>query len=203
MPSAGRQMSAGTATLAVGKPSSRPRPSPRRTTPRTSWSPPEHGRRPRPLRPRPAAGGSGSTTPAGRPRSPRPTRSRPCDVEAQLGAHAAQQRHVALAAVAEMEVLAHDHGPGVEMARQHLSRSPRPTPATAPVEAHDQRVVDAGRGQQLELLVEVGQQLRRRLRPHDRGRVAVEGHDRRRAPSSAAMARTWPITCWCPRCTPS
>ena len=39
------------------------------------------------------------------------------------------------------------------------------------------RVVDAGRGQQLELLVEVGEQAGRRLGAHDHGRVAVEGDD--------------------------
>ena len=39
--------------------------------------------------------------------------------------------------------------------------------------------VDAGGGEQLEALLVVGQQLRRRLRPHDRRRVAIERqHDR-------------------------
>ena len=46
------------------------------------------------------------------------------------------------------------------------------------VEVHDVGGVDAGGGEQLELLVEVAQQAGRRLGPHDHGRVAVEGdHD--------------------------
>ena len=47
------------------------------------------------------------------------------------------------------------------------------------VEVHDDRGVDAGRGEQLEALLGRRQQLRRRLRAHDRRRVAVEReHDR-------------------------
>ena len=51
--------------------------------------------------------------------------------------------------------------------------------------------VDAGRGEQLEALLGVGEQLRCRLGAHDRRRVAVEReHDRTGAESASAIART-------------
>ena len=41
-------------------------------------------------------------------------------------------------------------------------------------------MIDAGVGQQLDLLLQVGEQQRSRLRPHDHGRVTVERHHRGR-----------------------
>ena len=46
------------------------------------------------------------------------------------------------------------------------------------VEVHDERVIDPGRRQQRELLLEVGEEQGRRLGSHDHGRVTIEGHDR-------------------------
>ena len=64
--------------------------------------------------------------------------------------------------------------------------------------------VDAGRGEQLEALLRVREQLRRRLRADDHRRVTVERqHHRPGAVSSAAIARTWSMTAWWPRWTPS
>ena len=93
-------------------------------------------------------------------------------------AHLGQEGHVALAAVAEVEVLPHHHQPGVEALDQLpgdelLGRLVGPLL----VEADDHRPVDTGRRQQLELLVEVAEQQRGRLGTHHRGRVAVEGDD--------------------------
>ena len=44
----------------------------------------------------------------------------PVDVEAVLGAHPLQERHVALAAVTEVEVVADDDRLGPQAADQHL-----------------------------------------------------------------------------------
>src|SRR5690606_26722466 len=89
-----------------------------------------------------------------------------------------QQVDVAAAAVPEVEVLADDDDPGVEAVDQHLADEVLGRLAAAGlVEGDDQAVVDPRLGQQLELLVEVGEQPGRRLGSHDRGRVAVEGDD--------------------------
>ena len=47
------------------------------------------------------------------------------------------------------------------------------------VERQHHRGVDAGRGEQLEALLGIGEQLRRRLRPNDHRRVAIEREDHR------------------------
>ena len=65
------------------------------------------------------------------------------------------------------------------------------------VEGDHEAPVDPGGGQQLELLLEVGEQPGRRLGPHDDGRVPVEGDDgaRRRPPArrpGAAPRRSRP-----------
>ena len=89
-----------------------------------------------------------------------------------------QQRDVAATAVAEVEVLADDDSPCVEAVDEHLLdevlRRLRGTPF---VEGEHDRVVDAGCLDALESLLEVGEQRRRRLRPHDRGGVTVERDD--------------------------
>ena len=105
--SAGRHTWLGTSTLAVGTPSKRPRWSPRTTLPRTSYgrpsidaarstSPPASARRIAVLL-------TGSSTP-----SSRSTSSSGIDVEVEATPELAQQRDVALAIAAEVEVLA-DH----------------------------------------------------------------------------------------------
>ena len=194
------------ATLAVGNPSSRPRWSPSTTGPRTSCG-------------RPSIAVASSRSPRasacadGRRRHRRRGRRSSAD-EVEAGstskpgsrAHLAEQRDVAAAPVPEVEVLADHDDLGVEAVDEHLARrSPPPAPSLgASSNVRTTRVVDAGRLEQLELLVEVGEQQRRRLRPHDRGRVPVEGDDRgrgRRARRPAAC--TSAITARWPRCTPS
>ena len=169
-------MSSGTATLAVGNPSSGPpRPSPRTTGPRTSWG-------------RPSSAAAASTSPSASRVRMRvdETGSRavagerhPDDLEAVLGPEPAQELDVAPAAVPEVEVLPHHDQARLQLLDQHLlhevlGRLVRPRL----VEGHHHRPVDAALGQQLELLLQAGQLLGRRLRPHHVGGVAVEGdHD--------------------------
>ena len=104
------------------------------------------------------------------------------DVEAELGAQTAQEGDVAAAPVTEVEVLPHDHQARPERLHEDLGHEVlRILLRPGLVEGDDHGGVDvAGGGQRLQLLVEVGQQLRRALGPHDHGRVAVEGDDRRR-----------------------
>ena len=99
------------------------------------------------------------------------------DLEAVLGAEAAQQLDVALAPVPEVEVLAHHHEAGPELVDQDLldellGRLVGPDL----VEGHHQGAPDPALGQKLELLLERGQLLGGRVGPHHRRRVAVEGH---------------------------
>ena len=106
-------------------------------------------------------------------------------VEAQPCPHALQQGHVALPVAPEVEVVAHHHGPGIEapdqdLGHEVLGRLGRPFG----VEVEHQGDVGPGGGQQGELLVEVGEQQRGRARPHDAGRVPVEGDHDRRGPRS-------------------
>ena len=82
-----------------------------------------------------------------------------------------------MAPVAEVEVGADDDEPGTEPADEHLAHEVLGR-LLAPglVEGEDARRVEvAGRVEQLQLLVERREQLRRRLGAHDLGRVAVEG----------------------------
>jgi hypothetical protein len=102
------------------------------------------------------------------------------DIEVELRTHTAQQCHIAAAAVAEVEILAHHDLAGTEAPHEHtfderlgtLSRLLR-------IEAHQHGGIDAGGGEQFELLVEIGEQFRGRLGPHHRGRVSIEGDDDR------------------------
>jgi hypothetical protein len=103
----------------------------------------------------------------------------PAHIEAEVGAHRPQQLDVALASVAEVEVVADDHGPGAEATDEHLGDELLGRLERAGlVEVHDERVVDPGGLEQLELLVEVGEQQRGRLGPNHAGRVAIEGDHR-------------------------
>src|SRR5262249_50321174 len=98
------------------------------------------------------------------------------DREAELGAHALEQRDVAATAAPEVEVGADDDelraGALDEcLAREVLGRFA----AAGLVEVQDETAVEqAGRGEQLELLVECGEQLRRRLRANDLRGMPVE-----------------------------
>ncbi len=98
------------------------------------------------------------------------------DLEAVLGAQAAQQLDVAAAAVPEVEVLPHHDEAGRQLVDEDLlhevlGRLLGP----GQVEGDDDRAIDAAVGQQLQLLLQAGQLLGRGLGPHHRGRVAVEG----------------------------
>ena len=167
----------GTPTLAVGNPSSAPpRPSPGDHAPRTWWG-------------RPSSAAASSTSPSatsGRIRvddtdlavaaaGSTPTTSKP-EVRARARCSRAD---VALAAVAEVEVLADHHHRAPERVDEDLGDEvlgglvgPARSKGTTSVRSIPQP------GQQLELLVEVGEQQRRRLGPHHRGRVPVEGDHR-------------------------
>ena len=81
------------------------------------------------------------------------------DLESVACAHLGQQRHVAFAAVAEMEVLPHHHQPGAEGLDQDLDDEVLGR-LVGPglVEGHDDGAVEPGGGEELELLLEVGEE---------------------------------------------
>ena len=135
----------------------------------------------------------------GRPGARCPSTSKPA-----ADAHLAEQGHVPLAAVAEVEVLPHHHQPGPEAvdeyrAHELLGRLVGPLL----VEGDDDGPVHPGRGQQFELLVEVAEQGGRRLGPDHRGRMAVEGHHHRGQPVGAGPGPSSPSRARWPRWTPS
>jgi hypothetical protein len=102
----------------------------------------------------------------------------PLHLEPELRTHLREQGHVAAPVVAEVEVVAHDHDLGVEPIEEHLAHEVlRRLLRPHLVERDHEAEVDAGLGQQLQLLREVGEQPRRGGRPHDRRRVPVEGDD--------------------------
>ena len=172
-------MSSGTATFAVGKPSSGPpRPSPARR-----GRAPREGARAggRPLRRRP---GQQRADPGGGDRlAPLVGQPHADDLEAVAGPQLAQERDVALAPVPEVEVLAHHDQARPELVDQDLldevfGRLVRPLL----VEGDHQRAVDAAVGQQLELLVEARELFGRGVGPHHRGGMAVERDHHGREP---------------------
>ena len=87
---------------------------------------------------------------------------------------------ITLLVMAEVEVLADDHHTGLQAAHEHpVDERLRALRCLVLVERHDHDRVDAGRLQQLELLLGTGQQPRRRLGPHDARRMTIEGHHHR------------------------
>ena len=87
-----------------------------------------------------------------------------------------------VAVAAEVEVVADDDDLGVEASDEHpLDEGLRRLRGLRLVEGHDDDGVDAGRGEQLELLLGAGEQPWRRLRPNDRRRMAIERDDDARA----------------------
>ena len=174
-PSAGRAMPPGTSTLAVGNPSSAPpRPSPWTTMPRTWWW-------------RPSSRAAPATSPAA---------SRAADAGGGHGPGAvvfeAQPHH----GRSRSAPPSRPGAPRCPCARDRSGSPPPPRPAgrRAPshedlehevlgrlvgpdlVEGHHHRAADPGRRQELELLVEVGEQQGGRLGAHHGRRVPVEGH---------------------------
>ena len=100
------------------------------------------------------------------------------DLEVELLPELAQECDVAFTVTPEVEVLADHHRPRGQGVHEHLLdevagglHRPRLVEAE-----HDGRV-EPGLGQELQLRRRVGQQPGRRLRPHDAGRMAVEGHE--------------------------
>ena len=165
-----------------GKPSSRPRWSPTTTIPRASNG-------------RPSSSAASSTCPPASARrmavelidsstpSARWHELQRLHLEVPLGPELAQHGDVAFAAAAEVEVLADDDDRRVEAVDQHATNEMRRLLARLRlVEVDDDGRVEARRREQLELLVEIGQQLRRRLGPNDRRRMTIERHHGRACP---------------------
>ena len=98
-------------------------------------------------------------------------------LEAELGAHALQERDVAAATLAEVEVGADDDEAGVRGVGEHLAHEVlgRLLAAGLVEVQHVREVEVAGGVEQLELLLGRGEQAGRRLGPHHLGRVTVEG----------------------------
>ena len=101
------------------------------------------------------------------------------DVEAEVGSHRAQEVDVAAALVAEVEVLPHDDDLGGQAVHQDLPHELLGRLlGSGLVERDDEAPVEAGGGEELELLLEVGEEPGRGLRAHDGRGMPVEGHDR-------------------------
>ncbi len=123
--------------------------------------------------------GDGLTGPVGA--LPVSGQGHPVDDEPGRRPHLLQQGHVPLAAVAEVEVLAYDHQPGVEPLDQDLCHEVlRRLVGPLPVEGHHHHQVHPGRLEQLEPLRKITEKAGCRLGPHHHGRMAVEGDHRRR-----------------------
>ena len=97
-------------------------------------------------------------------------------LEVQLRAHALQQRDVAVAAVPEVEVGADHHETRAEHTREHRGDEVFGGFLAARfVEREHEAFVDGiGAFEQLQLLIQRGEQLRRRTRPHHLRGMAVE-----------------------------
>ena len=98
------------------------------------------------------------------------------DLEPDLGPHALEERDVSAAAASEVEVGTDDDEPGTGRSDQHFSHELLGRlPAAGFVEVEDEAHVEEPGGlEQLQLLFRRGDELGRRLRPHDFGRVTVE-----------------------------
>ena len=97
-------------------------------------------------------------------------------LEPELGAHALQQRHVAVATVPEVEVGSDDDEARVQHTCEQLfDELFGRFLAARVVERQHQTFIDRARGlEQLDLLLQRGQQARCRLGSHDLGRMTVE-----------------------------
>ena len=205
MPSAGRRTSAGTATLAVGKPSSRPR-----LSPCCDLAPHLVG-------PAEQEGGAGDVALG----EQRPDAGGGHDlavlrvvvgdevdaehVEAELGAHLLEHRDAAAAVAAEVEVVADDDGRGAEAADEDLPdevlrRLAASAPCRSGSPACSRRRSSASSSMRCSRSVSSS--------GADSGRTTVAGWRSKvttalAAPSSVAMARTRPMSARWPRWTPS
>jgi hypothetical protein len=92
--------------------------------------------------------------------------------------------------VAEVEVLAHHDQAGAQRADQHLLDEVLGSlVGPLAVEGDHQGAVDAAVGQQLQLLLEVGELRGRRGGAHHAGRMAVEGDHHGREPPGRRQRR--------------
>ena len=83
--------------------------------------------------------------------------------------------------MAEVEVLTDDHLTGSQIADEcPLDESSWRLCGALGIEAHDVDRIDAGRLEELELLVQISEQFRSGLGTHDRCRMAIECHDHAR-----------------------
>src|SRR5262249_59429447 len=97
-------------------------------------------------------------------------------LEPELAAHLLEQPHAAVTAIAEVEVGADDHESGAETPDEHLTHEVLGRLVAARVvEVQDHRAVEEARlAEELDLLLECGEQLRSALGPHHLRRVTVE-----------------------------
>ena len=92
--------------------------------------------------------------------------------------------------MAEVEVVADDDGGDRQPVDEHpLDELLGLLVRLLLVEVDDDRGIDAGRRQQFESLLGIGEQTRRRLGPHDRRRMAIERDHRRPGIALARRAR--------------
>ena len=102
------------------------------------------------------------------------------DVETFALAKLGEKRHVAASVVPEVKVLADHDGLGRQALHEHVVGPLRGRELRhGPIEMQDDNGVDAGCLEKLQLLVEVGDKLRRRLWSHNRCRMPIKGHDGR------------------------
>src|SRR6185436_9443487 len=119
-------------------------------------------------------------------------------LEAELGSHLLEQSHAAVAAVPEVEVGADDHELRAETFDEHLPHEVLGRLAAARlVEGEDHGAVEeSGLAEELDLLVQRREQLRRTLRPHDLRGMAIEVRHTASRPRAVASSRTSRSTAW-------
>ena len=111
------------------------------------------------------------------------------DLEPQFAPHLFEQGDVAAPLMTEVEVGTDDDELGVEAADEDLAHEVFcGLVRTLFVEMHDQGIVDIGLLEQLELLIEIGEQPRRGLGAHDAGGMTIEGDDRGGEPAVARQS---------------
>ncbi|CAB4792677.1 unannotated protein [freshwater metagenome] len=100
------------------------------------------------------------------------------NIEIMNRAKLSEQRHVARPVPTEMEIGADHNGACGQAFHQHaLDEIGGALERLLFVETHQHRGVDAGGLKQLEFLVEIGEQLRGRLGPHNARRVTIESNN--------------------------
>lgn len=108
--------------------------------------------------------------------------------EPQIGPHLLKESNVASPAISEVEVGSdHDHSGAQHRAENMLHEMLRGLLAAHMVEAQNEAIVHVARlAQEPELLIDIGEEERRRVRPNDFRRMAIERHDRGRKAAGGA-----------------